>query len=1013
MHIPRKLKIILALLLASSFLLASFPNVFAATQNVDSWKFVYTDGSQRYVPSGQYEWMRETEAAGFKQPLETSFELPGDEVPGEKYRISSTTSSPPLRIIWWGAVKYTARNESGTFSYTEYYPIKNYDDAVWEHSEAELNRILNTVAASCESRAAARGTTITHTIVDTCWPPQGENLGDLQYSAYFSESTGGFQALIDGITDVLLAVFSALLSPVLYALVTFVVGSLSELITWSVEVMYEQFTPNPTEFITKYLGGTATQGITTIFMVIGLAALLLIFILSLYINLHGPILGLEESIPALVLRTIIFGTAMFLAYPLLREIYKIGESLMSIITSMGADYIKPENLMMMFQAEQTMQTLPNLIWLVLYVLIIWNFLKLLLEVIERWVITSIMFMMAPFPIACGVSRMTSGFTKQFFKIYVGQVFVLAMNRWFLILIAIVCSNAATLVYKEESIGRAVEITPRLNFLGAAELALNFDAEGVPDYLGTLLFLMVILTLLKVAQKFDEYLNEMGFSALRTGGNLIGEAMTGLAVVRGAFGVARQTYSGLGRMAKKGVSELSPAVGRAAGRDISASAVGSMTMKGSGSQVPGILKGKQAKTFAAQMQKTNGDASSTGMALSVKAARDYNRGIDMQIANTKNSAKRAALEASKIKTISGTDGASAVNNSGMLNGTGLKAKTASWDMAKGSGAATLTNGKQISLSEGAKPGFTKLSNGFYGKMDGKEPLTTSWQQYSGIAAASGQSISLRGANHMRVGTVTPDGSYYAASHGFTCPASDMETAFSIRDAVTQSMDGMPHWISDDAWAEGGRILTATGTSFSPEEYLEYNNINPHIFDDIQTIDYADIKTVSAPNGVNAVFDGEDQQFLGLSGDRERMERAFGRDVLRDLPDGQAFLPAYEPTYKELTDKESDHFAAMEKLAGLTPGSSDVGLIFINDGDGSLYDTLGCAHARMGGAPEDENQVHIYVAPLSRFSNVPSSGTVYIPPEDAGSGPLVLFRARGESERRRVLDDINRSQHKLGV
>ncbi len=70
-----------------------------------------------------------------------------------------------------------------------------------------------------------------------------------------------------------------------------------------------------------------------------------------------------------------------------------------------------------------------LITLILVLILAWNYLKLLLEAAERYVLLGVLVFTAPVAFAMGASQGTSGIFKSWCRMFGGQMFMLVMNAW--------------------------------------------------------------------------------------------------------------------------------------------------------------------------------------------------------------------------------------------------------------------------------------------------------------------------------------------------------------------------------------------------------------------------------------------------------------------------------------------------------------------------------------------------------------------------------------------------------
>ena len=70
-----------------------------------------------------------------------------------------------------------------------------------------------------------------------------------------------------------------------------------------------------------------------------------------------------------------------------------------------------------------------LIVLILVLILAWNYLKLLCEAAERYILLGVLVFTAPVAFAMGASKATSDIFKSWCRMFAGQVFLLLMNAW--------------------------------------------------------------------------------------------------------------------------------------------------------------------------------------------------------------------------------------------------------------------------------------------------------------------------------------------------------------------------------------------------------------------------------------------------------------------------------------------------------------------------------------------------------------------------------------------------------
>ncbi len=71
----------------------------------------------------------------------------------------------------------------------------------------------------------------------------------------------------------------------------------------------------------------------------------------------------------------------------------------------------------------------TLIVLILMLILAWNYIKLLFEAAERYVLLGVLVFTAPMAFALGASQSTSSIFKSWCRMFAGQMFLLVMNAW--------------------------------------------------------------------------------------------------------------------------------------------------------------------------------------------------------------------------------------------------------------------------------------------------------------------------------------------------------------------------------------------------------------------------------------------------------------------------------------------------------------------------------------------------------------------------------------------------------
>ena len=175
----------------------------------------------------------------------------------------------------------------------------------------------------------------------------------------------------------------------------------------------------------------AAQTMYSIFVALAVGLILLIWVWNLFKN-YGLGLGLEAEDPIkLTFRSVLF---------LLLALY--ADDIVDIVLSIGGtpyDWILASELPSLDFANfnSVLLTIIGvcasgsvvLIVLILVLILAWNYIKLLFEAAERYVLLGVLVFTAPVAFAMGASQSTSSIFKSWCRMFGGQVFLLLMNAW--------------------------------------------------------------------------------------------------------------------------------------------------------------------------------------------------------------------------------------------------------------------------------------------------------------------------------------------------------------------------------------------------------------------------------------------------------------------------------------------------------------------------------------------------------------------------------------------------------
>lgn len=172
----------------------------------------------------------------------------------------------------------------------------------------------------------------------------------------------------------------------------------------------------------------------------------------------------------------------------------------------------------------------SLLIIILLIALGWNYFRLLLEVVERYIVVGVLCYTSPLAYSMGGSKATNQVLKSWCRMVGSQLLLLVMNVWFLRAFS-------------SSVGQ---------YIGNGGALSNGHGN-------IFLWLFCALAFLKTAQRFDSYLSSLGLNAAQTGTGLGMELLMAARVVTGAGGGFRSAggmFRGAGQMAGAGVASSS-------------------------------------------------------------------------------------------------------------------------------------------------------------------------------------------------------------------------------------------------------------------------------------------------------------------------------------------------------------------------------------------------------------------------------------------------------------------------
>lgn len=245
------------------------------------------------------------------------------------------------------------------------------------------------------------------------------------------------------------------------------------------------------------------------------AILFLITVWQLFRILGGPITEAENPW-TLLARSALFGLLIGYAKPIFSMVLNIATApytaLMDIqMTAEDFTFAGIEQVLMngLTTIIAVISVVGLLLLLILEIALGWNYFKLLLETVERYIVVGVLCYTSPLAFSMGASKATKPVFQSWCRMVGSQLLLLVMNVWFL-------RGFST------SVGQYI----------ASGGALSNGCGSV------FLWLFCAIAFLKTAQKFDSYMAAMGLNVAQTGSGMGMELLMAARVITGVAGGAR-------------------------------------------------------------------------------------------------------------------------------------------------------------------------------------------------------------------------------------------------------------------------------------------------------------------------------------------------------------------------------------------------------------------------------------------------------------------------------------------
>lgn len=252
------------------------------------------------------------------------------------------------------------------------------------------------------------------------------------------------------------------------------------------------------------------QTAESVILGLGLSFLFMILIFQLFRTLWGPLADQSVEHPVgLLLRAGVFFPITYFSKSIVDYVLYLANKPYGIISGMSTDSgsgwasTLADNMKTWGGAVVSNLADPvgALLTIIILTLIGWNYLKLLLEVCERYVVLGVIAYTAPLAAATGGSKSTNQIFKGWCRLVGSQTFLMIFNVWFLALISSGLHNAGDYFKNDNG--------------------------------NLLIWALLMVAMEKAAQRMDSYMKSIVGNVAITGGGILDDLVATAGAVKGA------------------------------------------------------------------------------------------------------------------------------------------------------------------------------------------------------------------------------------------------------------------------------------------------------------------------------------------------------------------------------------------------------------------------------------------------------------------------------------------------
>lgn len=274
-----------------------------------------------------------------------------------------------------------------------------------------------------------------------------------------------------------------------------------------IDLIMQSFQPT-SNFAYELFGVSGGYNSTSfnVFNYVAAFALIGLFVFSLFTIGFGGITEQKNEIHELIFRFFAAIVMIINIRPFLQILNDSADIIISLCSSTIAGGFGSEasasGFIKEYLAAELNQVLFGVFMIILIIAMLIEFVKLVMEIIERYLVVFLLHIASPIAASLYVSRTTSSILSNFMRMYLSQLFLLIMNKFFMYLFGMALINNAA---------------------------------------NTLVGCMAVITFLKCAQRIDSYMKSLGLTVAQASNALFGSIAMAVAsmgmLVRGGKNAA--------------------------------------------------------------------------------------------------------------------------------------------------------------------------------------------------------------------------------------------------------------------------------------------------------------------------------------------------------------------------------------------------------------------------------------------------------------------------------------------